>query len=53
MLVMALAVALLAAVVGGVFVPAPFKMVPGGLVGVPVIAWMVRRDTNRSPSRLD
>jgi Flp pilus assembly protein TadB len=44
-----LAVALLLAVVGVLFVPAPFKTAAVGLVGVPVIAWMTRRD-HREPS---
>ena len=53
MLLKVLAVALLVAVVGIAFVPAPFKMAPAGLVGVSVIAWIVRRDRKRSPSAPD
>ncbi|MBM9435326.1 hypothetical protein [Actinacidiphila bryophytorum] len=44
-----LPLALLLAVVGVLFVPAPFKTAAVGLVGVPVIAWMTRRD-HRKPS---
>jgi len=51
--VVVVAVALPVAVVGVVYVPAPFQMVPGALVGVPAIAWLLRRDWRRSPSPPD
>jgi hypothetical protein len=48
-LVEVLAVALLLAVAGVVFVPAPFTAAPGALIGVPIIGWMMRRDRSDSP----
>ena len=44
-----LAVGIPLSVVGVVFTPAPFQFAPVALIGVPVMAWMMRQDWNGSP----